>query len=497
MSTEHQQFSTDNQMDKIRSYAELRGFQIVRTYADEGKSGLTIAGRPELRRLLADVERPDRDFQAILVYDVSRFGRFQDTDEAASHELRCRRAGVAVHYCAEQFENDGSIGSSIIKTVKRAMAGEYSRELSVKVFAGQANLIRLGFRQGGSPGIGLRRVRIDASGKTRGTLEAGEHKCIATDRVILVPGPEHEIALVREIYTMFVRQGITETHIAEALNARGVLSDLGRAWSAGTVHRLLTNEKYIGNNVWARTSYKLKLRFTANPPDEWIRAEGAFEPIVPQDLFDQAQAIIKARTEQLSNEQMLEFLQSILKRHGTISTVLIDRHDQCPSTAVYRRRFGGLLRAYAMVGFVPSYDYRHLDVGKKLRALFPAVVADVTGGIGLAGGRWSTEQQADLLRINREFTAAIAICRCVQTRARSLQWKVKLDKGLDRDLTILVRMDPDNEFPLDYFLLPRIDLRETVFVLHEFNGLPLDGYRRESLDCLFEMTARRRLKEAA
>ena len=49
----------------------------------------------------------------------------------------CRRAGIEVLYCAEQFANDGSIASTIVKTVKRAMAGEYSRELSTKVFAGQ------------------------------------------------------------------------------------------------------------------------------------------------------------------------------------------------------------------------------------------------------------------------------------------------------------------------------------------------------------------------
>jgi len=144
MSTEHQKYSTDNQAEAIRRYAERRGYEIVQTYADEGKSGLNLGGRLALQRLLNDVETGRADFKALLVYDVSRWGRFQDPDEAATYELCCRRAGVQVHYCAEQFENDGSIGSSIIKTVKRAMAGEYSRELSVKVFAGQANLIRLG-----------------------------------------------------------------------------------------------------------------------------------------------------------------------------------------------------------------------------------------------------------------------------------------------------------------------------------------------------------------
>jgi len=62
----------------------------------------------------------------ILVYDVSRWGRFQDADESAYYEYRCRRAGIQVVYCAEQFENDGSPVSTIVKGVKRAMAGEYT-----------------------------------------------------------------------------------------------------------------------------------------------------------------------------------------------------------------------------------------------------------------------------------------------------------------------------------------------------------------------------------
>ncbi len=76
MSTEHQQYSTQNQADKIREYAARRGIRIVRTYTDEGKSGLNIGGRNGLKRLIQDVESGYTDFQAILVYDVSRWGRF-------------------------------------------------------------------------------------------------------------------------------------------------------------------------------------------------------------------------------------------------------------------------------------------------------------------------------------------------------------------------------------------------------------------------------------
>ena len=109
MSTDHQRYSTENQADVIAAYATARGFVIVKTYADEGKSGLNLGGRAGLRELLTDVETRNVDFTAVFVYDVGRWGRFQDADESAYYEYVCKRAGIRVHYCAEQFENDGVI----------------------------------------------------------------------------------------------------------------------------------------------------------------------------------------------------------------------------------------------------------------------------------------------------------------------------------------------------------------------------------------------------
>src|SRR3954463_8029751 len=157
MSTDHQKYSTENQGEAILQYAAHRGMEIVRTYADEGKSGLRLDGRDALKRLIEDVQFGKTDFTTILVYDFSRWGRFQDADESAYYEYLCKRARITVQYCAEQFENDGSPVSAIVKSVKRTMAGEYSRELSVKVFSGQRRLIELGYRQGGPAGFGLRR----------------------------------------------------------------------------------------------------------------------------------------------------------------------------------------------------------------------------------------------------------------------------------------------------------------------------------------------------
>jgi len=193
MSTEHQQYSTENQSDAIQKYADSHKMQVVKTFVDYGKSGLTLAGRVALRDLLGEVESGAADFEIILVYDVSRWGRFQDADESAYYEYVCKRARVTVHYCAEQFENDGSFSSTLLKTIKRSMAGEYSRELSVKVFAGQCRLIELGYRQGGHAGFGLRRQLVDRESTPKEVLQFGQQKSIQTDRVILVPGPDEEV----------------------------------------------------------------------------------------------------------------------------------------------------------------------------------------------------------------------------------------------------------------------------------------------------------------
>ena len=126
--------------------------------------------------MISDVENGTAGYEAILVYDASRWGRFQDADESAYYEYLCKRARINVHYCAELFPNDGSLSSTLLKTVKRTMAGEYSRDLSIKVFAGQCRLIELGFRQGGAPGYGLRRLLIDQHRNPKAILARGERK---------------------------------------------------------------------------------------------------------------------------------------------------------------------------------------------------------------------------------------------------------------------------------------------------------------------------------
>lgn len=497
MSTEHQQYSTENQSEIIRQYAERRGMTIVRTYADAGKSGLRIEGRDALKQLIQDVEVGNADFSAILVYDVSRWGRFQDADESAYYEYICRRAKIEVHYCAEQFENDGSPISTIVKGVKRAMAGEYSRELSAKVFIGQCRLIELGFRQGGSPGFGLRRMLRDVGGQLKGILDRGQQKSIQTDRVILVPGPQEEVEIVRWMYRTFVEERIVESKLARMLNERGITTDLGRPWTQGTVHQVLTSEKYVGNNIYNRVSFKLKQKRVVNPPEMWIRANASFEPIIPADLFVKTQEIIRERSRRYSNDELLVQLRGLLQREGRISGLLIDEADGIASSSVFRHRFGSLIQAYKLVAYAPERDYQFIETNRQLRLMYPKVVADVVENIRRLEGEVAADPVTDLLTVNCEFTASIVLARCRHKEDGSFRWLIRLDAGLRPDITVAVRMDAENRDPLDYYLLPSLDMTLAKLLLAEDNAISIETFRFDNLNFFFGMARRAKIPEAA
>jgi hypothetical protein len=260
---------------------------------------------------------------------------------------------------------------------------------------------------------------------------------------------------------------------------------------------VLINEKYIGNNVWNRGSFKLKKKRVRNSPDIWIRAEGAFERIVDRSLYETAQTIIRDRSYKLSDQEMLEALQRLLKERGYLSGLIIDETECLPSSSAYQIRFGSLVRAYKLIGFTPDHDYRYVEINRALRRMHPQVVGGAIAGIESAGGKVEQDPATDLLTINGEFTASIVVVRCRATAAGSLRWLIRFDVGLWPDLTVAVRMDQPNRDPLDYYLLPRIDMNASQLRLAENNGILLDAYRFESLQSLFTLATRVELREVA
>ena len=76
-----------------------------------------------------------------------------------------------------------------------------------------------------------------------------------------------------------------------------------------------------------------------------------------------------------------------------------------------------------------------------------------------------------------------------QTQGGSYRWHLCFDADAQPDVTIAVRMDAANQAPLDYYLLPRIDIETVKVQLAEANGLGLDGYRFDTLESLYEHLA--------
>ena len=111
-------------------------------------------------------------------------------------------------------------------------------------------------------------------------LGRGERKSIATDRVILIPGPRHEIDIVNQIFRLYAEKSYSSEKIATALNECRISGEDGRPWTRHIIRRMVTNPKYIGANA-----AKLRSCRVQNRPDMWIRRDDAFEAIVNRELF--------------------------------------------------------------------------------------------------------------------------------------------------------------------------------------------------------------------
>lgn len=459
MSTEHQQYSMANQAAAVEQYAEAHGFEIIRTYNDEGRSGLVLRHRTGLQRLLADVVAGNPGYKAILVYDVSRWGRFQDSDEAAHYEFLCKQAGVPIHYCAESFPNDGTLPSSILKALKRSMAAEFSRELGEKVFRGKMRLARMGFRVGGEAGYGLRRVIVSADRVPKHLLGRGENKWLATDRTILVPGPDFEVSWVRRIFEMALTH--SRNQILRFLNHEGVPSDSNYRWTFSKLNYLLKNPAYTGCNVWGRTSQKLRTPQKAVAACDWVMCPGAFKSIIDSALFDRVQAKLRAkdcpRSPWHTDEYLLNHLKAILARHGRLSQRLLDREGP-PSNATMRRRFGSLKRAFRLAGFrVPQ---RTLNVLKK-HVLYAKLQSDVRTAIVRSCPKHLSEAALSrgthhTILVDGLTHVLVTVCRGFYSKRGKLKWKVIPPKKSNEMVTLLCLLRPDSCQFHSYYLMPRI-----------------------------------------
>jgi DNA invertase Pin-like site-specific DNA recombinase len=451
MSTEHQQYSICNQMQLIAEYAEARGFIIVKTFEDPGKSGLCLKSRPALRQLLNEVMSGSATFKAILVYDVSRWGRFQDVDESAHYEFLCRNAGIPIHYCAEQFINQGSIESAILKTLKRAMAAEFSRELGEKVYRGQNRLVTHGFKMGGRSTYGLRRMLVSADGKPKQLLAIGERKSIHNDRVIIMPGPDDELQVVREIFASAI-EGKTPTDIARQLNSRCVpFSPHQPTWKPQTVASLIRNPVYAGCNTWGRTTQRLKSGNHDLPSAQWVVAPGSLAAIVPPETFNAARSAILWK---LTDEEILEGLRGVLKRHGAVTEAILAADRDAPSYMTCKYHFGTLKAALERIGYSHGVNYslarrRGKEIQRKHRQLVETLGRRFPKSVQVVSEPHSPKK---LLLVDGSICVHVQFAIPRQTSPESWAWRICPRKRELKEMNLCCYLDTQGQVNRMYLL---------------------------------------------
>ncbi|MBI5263854.1 MAG: recombinase family protein [Bradyrhizobium sp.] len=466
MSTDHQRYSIQNQAAAIAAYAQQNGLNIVQTYRDDGRSGLRINGRPGLAELINDVRSGKAEFDNILVYDVSRWGRFQDVDESAYYEFICKENGIKVTYCAEQFDNDGSLLSSIVKNIKRVMAAEFSRELSVKVHTGHCRVASLGFRVGGPLTFGLRRELIGESRQSKGQLEKGERKSLQTDRVQLALGPQEETAIVKWIFRQFVVEQSFESEIARKLNDGGAANQHGRPWTDTMVHNILRNENYAGNIVYNRTSRRLGQKLVNNPRDRWVRSDPVLDPVIDPELFARAQEILAERYISIPEEDMLRRLRLLLRRKGKLTARMICAASGLPSTSSYIKHFGSLRKAFQLIGYGGSRNYDWIDSKEHWLEVLEAHARQVAEAIGCSKVEINT--RFPCVTVRGRVRIHFQVARHLKMRGSNhvSSWRIHRRQN-QSGLLVVLRLDEANKAIADYLILPAAKLSRRYLCFSE------------------------------
>jgi len=302
------------QEELLRAYAVAHDHEVVGVYSDSA-SGKRTDKRNDFRRLMDDVKR-GAEFSTILVRDVSRWSRAENTDEAGYYEFLCRTNGVQVLYVDESFGAEQSPYALLLKSVKRAMAAEFSMEKARMVRSSAARLVRLGFWPSGAVPYALRRVLVDQAGHEGRTLLPSDRKALSNERVRFAIGDAREVAVVRRIFHAY-RDGLSISAIAANLVANHIPSSKHSRWTPAMVSYVLQNEAYAGTLVYRfrngeRRSALLNLRDSAS--DRVVRCEHAHPAIVDQELWDTVQGRLRATTARRTDAMLLAELHAARAR---------------------------------------------------------------------------------------------------------------------------------------------------------------------------------------
>jgi site-specific DNA recombinase len=316
MSDDQQEESIPQQRTAVLAWAKTHGYVVVREYKDEGISGDKTEKRKGFLQMREDATRL-HDFQAVIVWDQDRFGRF-DSLEAGYWIKPLRDAGIMLVTMKEGAIDWNDFTKRLVYTITQEGKHQFLRDISRNITRGMLANAKGGRRNGAYVPYAYDRMLLDEQGQPRQRLRVGEKVARPKSWTFtLVPSENaEEIETVIWIFRTWLDTETSLRAIANELNSRGVRPP-GRfhrtgherhLWDTNAIKRLLTNPVYCGDYRWGRfatgsyhriiegeiTETKGKRGRQENDQPA-VHERDAFPPLVSRETWDLAQVKIADR----------------------------------------------------------------------------------------------------------------------------------------------------------------------------------------------------------
>lgn len=284
-------------------------------------------------------------------------------------------------------------------------------------------------------------------------LQFGDEKNVRDDKVILIPGPEQEILLIKRIFYLSTKEQLTDAEIADLLNSEGLLGKSNRPWTKSKISQIIVSEIYTGTAIFNRTTSKLRGKTLQNPREQWIKREKIFDPIISQETFREAQKLRRIRGRcRFSEEELLEPLRRLLAFRGKLSGPLIARDPNMPKPHTYRRHFGSLNEAYAKVGYFHSSADTELGFPTMTESV-AAFCTQVARALTQSGSRIYRGRAAGLIIVDKRYRLSTAVSR-LHGNDQSGLWHVFIDSSHSATHIITALASKNDESLPAYYLFP-------------------------------------------
>ena len=381
---------------------------------------------------------------------------------------------------SEQFENDNSTTSNLLKALKRTMASEFSRELSVKLSTGMRRLASMGYWQGGYAPFGMARLLVGPNGEPKQILNDGEWHGVSTDRTVLVPGDPDEVETVSLAFDLYTKAHKSRRQIVDVLNQRSILPRSGKPWTMARLRRLLSADVYKG--AYAYGKY-VQRRLVAR--DRWSIRHRSFRGIVSEKQWEEANARIREEVKPYVESEMLDALRQLWQRRGRLSEEIINTAKNVPSSVAYQKHFGSLNEAYKLIGYPIPREYsfvRAITIMRRMRDKLCDEVCSRMHAIGATAGRCFGP---GIILVNGVITVQITFATGRSRATPDMEWVLYLKRPLRTDILVVALLSPPSQSIQEFYVLPAFaGFHGQIYVRKELNAPCFDLYRFPNLDAL-------------